>query len=254
MIIREFKIFLTGILFFTRIPCPKWVDHSEEYLNEASRYLPLIGLIIGGLSGLVFFLSSQILNPSISIIISMISSVLLTGAFHEDGLADMCDGFGGGWTREKILEIMKDSRIGTFGFIGLLSVLSLKFISLNQLNPKIILIALFAGNSISRWFAISLLYTHSYARADQISKSSSFSKPITIYSLVYAGFWALIPFLFFQSWKYLIILPFLVLIRIYLGRMFKKWIGGFTGDCLGGVQQIIEAAFYLGMLILIKFI
>ena len=250
MINREIKIFLTAVLFFTRIPCPSWVNHSEEDLNSSSKYLPLIGIIIGGLTGLAFCGARLIFGLSISLILSMICSVLLTGAFHEDGLADMCDGFGGGWTKDKILSIMKDSQIGTFGAISLIFILAVKFLALNQSPEYIIIPILITGNSTSRWFAISFLFFLPYARQTGDSKSKAFSTKITLPILLFSGILGFTPMLILGFWTHtfqiLWIIPVLSLITFLLGRMFTKWIGGFTGDCLGGTQQITEVIFYLG--------
>ena len=124
---KEIRIFFTALMFYTRIPCPSSTDHHPDYINKATRYFPLIGWIVGGLSFLAFLGSSYVFNTSISVVISLIIGVLVTGAFHEDGLADVVDGFGGGWTKQKILDIMKDSRIGAFGAISLVLLFLLKY-------------------------------------------------------------------------------------------------------------------------------
>jgi adenosylcobinamide-GDP ribazoletransferase len=95
---EEIKIFFTALMFYTRIPCPKDIDHSPEYINKATRYFPLIGWIVGGISVAVFFASSLLFEANIAVLMSLIAGILVTGAFHEDGLADVFDGFGGGWT------------------------------------------------------------------------------------------------------------------------------------------------------------
>ncbi len=255
---REIRLFFTSLLYFTRIPCPQWVDHSEEYVYASSRYFPLIGILIGLISGFIFYITRFIFDPSISIILSMIASVMLTGGFHEDGLADMCDGFGGGWTCEKILAIMKDSRIGTFGAIGLLSALALKYLTLSLLPEPLLLIILVTSNAISRWLAVTFLYTDSYARMDlEDAKAKPFSKKMSLPNVLIAFFFCLIPLsiLMYEmgNIKVLWVFPMLFIIRYMLGRMFKKWIGGYTGDCLGGAQQITEIIFYLGVLVILKF-
>ena len=117
-------------MFYTRIPCPSNIDHSPEYINKATRYFPLIGWIVGGLSFLVFYLSALLFEPSIAVILSLLCGVLVTGAFHEDGLADVVDGFGGGWKKQDILDIMKDSNIGAFGAIAIVLLFLLKFTAL----------------------------------------------------------------------------------------------------------------------------
>src|SRR3989338_8985606 len=127
---REFQIFLTAIMFYTRIPVPRWVDHSQEYLNESTRYFPLMGWIVGSWAAMAFYAAHFVFPLTVSVLLSMIASILITGAFHEDGFADMCDGFGGGGDKMQVLEIMKDSRIGTYGALGLMLMVVLKFIVL----------------------------------------------------------------------------------------------------------------------------
>src|SRR5258708_3410401 len=124
---KEWKIFLTAVMFLTRISVPKNIDHSAEYLEKSPKYFPVTGWIVGGISALLFLVFSRYISTDIGVLASMIAGILTTGAFHEDGFADTCDAFGGGWTKEKILQIMKDSRIGAFGAIGLLAILSSKF-------------------------------------------------------------------------------------------------------------------------------
>ena len=101
MIKEQLKIFLTAVMFYTRIPCPSYVDHSEEYLNKSTRHFPLIGIIVGFISFIVFWISNLIFNIEISIVFSIAAGILITGAFHEDGLADTFDGFGGAFEAKK---------------------------------------------------------------------------------------------------------------------------------------------------------
>src|SRR5436190_7873550 len=129
---KELHIFFTALLFYTRIPCPKNIDHNPDYLNKTSRYFPLVGWIVGGITFVVYYLSAFIFTIEIAVILSIIAGILITGAFHEDGFADVCDGFGGGWTKEKILLIMKDSSIGAYGAIGLVLLFLLKFQSMSE--------------------------------------------------------------------------------------------------------------------------
>jgi adenosylcobinamide-GDP ribazoletransferase len=115
------------------------VDHAPEYLNKATGYFPLMGWLAGGLAAAVLYLGSLILPLGVAVFLAILATVWLTGAFHEDGLADICDGFGGGWTQQQILEIMKDSRVGTFGIIGLGIALGLKIVSLAGLPVELAL-------------------------------------------------------------------------------------------------------------------
>ncbi|WP_394420962.1 adenosylcobinamide-GDP ribazoletransferase [Tenacibaculum mesophilum] len=254
MIKRQIHYFLTAVLFFTRIPCPKWVDHSPEILNKSSRYFSLVGIVVGSIAALAYFASAYIFPMDIAIVISMISSIWTTGAFHEDGFADVCDGFGGGWTKEKILTIMKDSRLGTFGVSGLVFILAIKFLALYHLQNLSIdlILVIISGHSISRFIATVLLYTHDYVRDIDSSKIKPTTKQMSSKSLLISGIFGIVPLFFFQKpMVFLVLLP-LLLTYLYMGHFFKKWIGGQTGDCAGALQQVSEIVFYLSLLALWK--
>lgn len=247
---REIKLFFTAIMFITRIPVPKWVGYSETNLNKCNRYFPLVGIIVGAIGGLVYWLADFILPQSISVILSMISTILLTGAFHEDGFADVCDGFGGGWTKDKILEIMKDSRVGAYGMVGMILLLMLKYFTLSSLPSPIFIPALIAGHSISRTFAVSTMYNLPYVREDELSKSKPVTKNLHIADLWIAIIIGLSSFLFLKNWMiFLTVIPLLIS-KIWLEHYFKKWIGGYVGDCLGTIQQVTEVVFYLSIIAL----
>ena len=245
----QFHIFLNALMFYTRIPVPSWMKHDEDMLNKATVYFPVIGWIVAGISSLVFYGASRIFNPDISIILSMVASVLTTGAFHEDGFADVCDGFGGGWTKEKILEIMKDSRVGTYGSVGLILILALKFYSLEFLDNQTLIWVLFMAHSISRFVALSFIFTLDYVREDALSKAKPIAKQMPVKDLSIAFCLAIIPLLIYiiitANFFLLLIIPPLILVHLYLGYYFKKWIGGYTGDCLGATQQVSEVVIYL---------
>lgn len=267
MFSHQIKIFLTAVMFYTRIPCPSWVDHSAEYINKCTRYFPLIGWIVGGFFGVVYVIFSLIFPVSIALILSMIAGILLTGAFHEDGFADVCDGFGGGWTKEKILTIMKDSAIGVYGGIGLISMLFLKYNAILSINPAIsnpFLVILFfvSAHSLSRFMAVIIIFTDSYVREDELSKAKPIAKQMRVKDFITALFFGIFPYILllvcfgsvFQVYS-LILLPLVLLSAVvYLRKYFKKWIGGYTGDCLGATQQITEVLFYLILTISWKFI
>ena len=257
---KEIKIFFTALMFYTRIPCPSWVDHSPDYLEKSTRYFPLIGLIVGGLSALTYYLVQLIFSQSVAILFSMACSILLTGAFHEDGLADVCDGFGGGWTKEKILNIMKDSRIGTYGLVGLLLVLLSKFflsVELAELSVSYFVFALVLAHVLSRYNATNVILLFSYSREDATSKTKPLAKHMTFSNYLILLVFSLIPAVYGAyhfHWGILMLYIPLLLLAVFMGRYFRKWIGGFTGDCLGAVQQISEIAIYLVLLFLWRFI
>lgn len=190
----------------------------------------------------------------------MIASIWITGAFHEDGFADVCDGFGGGWTKEKILKIMKDSQVGAYGAIGIFLMLSLKFLLLYRLleipdqGLIFMLGVIFSGHGLSRFVAATFIYTHEYSRDDATSKVKPVGKKISIGELIVAAFFGLIPLLIFQNYLvFALIIPVLI-VKWALGKYYQKWIDGYTGDCLGATQQLTEVMFYLSLLLLWKFI
>lgn len=263
---RELDIFFTALMFYTRIPCPKNIDHNPEYLNKASRYFPLVGWIVGIIAFGVYWLFNHLIGSEIAVLLSMIASILVTGAFHEDGFADVCDGFGGGWTKEKILLIMKDSAIGAYGAIGVVLLLLMKFLSTNVLLGKVnvsgvnlyfvYLLIFVSAHALSRLAAVSIVFTHEYSRDDATSKSKPIAKSFTLREVVGAFFFGLVPLLvlsYFQ-WQFILTLIPVFLMRIYLASYFQKWIDGYTGDCLGATQQVCEVIFYLSVIAIWKFI
>lgn len=251
---KEIQIFLTAIMFFTRIPCPKWVDHSPEFLQKSAKYFSLVGIIVGSIGAIVFYGFSFLFSTEISLLLSMLSTIYVTGAFHEDGFADVCDGFGGGWTKEKILLIMKDSRLGTYGVSGLILILAIKFSALREIPIYLIPLTIISGHSVSRFIATTLIYTHPYVRDTDDSKAKPAAKSITINMVIVSAIFGLAPLFFFKTpLIFLTIIP-CYLAKVYLGAKFKKWIGGQTGDCAGAVQQLCEVVFYLSVITLWKFI
>jgi len=246
---KEVDIFLTAIMFFTRIPCPIKVAHSKEILNKSTRYFALVGIIIGAIGGGVYFGASYLFDQHLSILLSMMSTIWLTGAFHEDGFADMLDGFGGGWTKERILTIMKDSRLGTYGTIGLVFLLATKFLSLQNIDGITLVYLLIAGHSVSRFFATVLIYKLPYVRDDGTGKEKPSADNMQVKSLILNAVFGLSPLLVFQEIRVFLVLIPCTISTYLMGRFFKKWIGGHTGDCAGATQQIVEIVFYLSMLV-----
>ncbi|MGD1889385.1 MAG: adenosylcobinamide-GDP ribazoletransferase [Cyclobacteriaceae bacterium] len=259
---EELKIFFTAVMFYTRIPGPSWVDHSPEYINKSIRYFPLIGWIIGILSGVGLVVGHWLISPFFAAIFCIIISVWLTGAFHEDGFADVCDGFGGGWTKEQILRIMKDSRVGTYAVVGLILLLMLKVSLLIEIagQPEWIYIILVVvnGHTLSRLMAATVIFTHQYVREDEQSKAKPVAKAYSKINVTLALLFGLIPTAVIVTltnqpgWCLIPILLYLV--KVYLSILFQRKIGGYTGDCLGATQQIVEVAYYIIVVLLWKFI
>jgi adenosylcobinamide-GDP ribazoletransferase len=258
---KEIRIFFTALMFLTRLPVPRMTDHSPEYLEKAAKYFPLIGWIVGIISALVFLLCQTFLSIELAILASIIAGILTTGAFHEDGFADACDAFGGGWTKEKILDIMKDSRLGTFGVIGLVSILATKYLLLRELVAIALpafsilpVIGIFlAAHALSRFMSVIAIQASQYVFSEDKSKSKPLaSRKLTIAELLSAGFFSLLPFSVLPLPLLLSVIPML-LTTFLLIRYFNKWIGGYTGDCLGTIQQTTELVCYLSILLLWKY-
>lgn len=252
MIRREAEYFFAALRFFTRLPAPAWVGHSAEQLNHAARYFPLVGVIVGAIGAGVTLAAAQFWPIGIAVLLGMVATLLATGAFHEDGLADSIDGFGGGWTREDVLRIMKDSRIGSYGAIGIGIALLLKFEVLTNLGGAssrlTFLAAIVAGHSVSRFASTTLIYALDYARDDDSSKSKPLATRLGKGELALAALFGLAPCALLPWPQVGIALALVALTTWLAARRFVRRIGGYTGDCLGATQQLTEIAFYLGLL------
>jgi len=243
---KQLHIFLNAIMFYTRIPVPKNLPYSDEILNSSTRYFPFIGWIIGGIGAVVFYGLQFVFPPELAILLSMLATIFVTGAFHEDGFADFCDGFGGGYTKEKILTIMKDSRIGTYGSIGLFGMLATKFMSLHAVDLDMIPLILLAGHSLSRLMPVLVIFTSEYARADLESKSKPIGQKGKTSDLLLAIFFGLALLAFVPLTFSAVIVAVLLITTVVFRNYIVGELGGYTGDCLGALQQISEVIFYLG--------
>ena len=257
MLYGELSIFFTAIMFLTRIPVPKKINHSSAMLQKSARYFSWVGLLVGGIGCTAFFLSQLVFSTAFSIAFSILSTILTTGAFHEDGFADSCDAFGGGWTKEKILTIMKDSRLGTYGVVGLIGILGFKILLLQQLfsliNLQQFLCVMLAAHSLSRLMAVSVMQQYQYVQDIDTSKSKPLAdRKLTDIELVILCLGCLPPLLFLPPF-FLLAIVMMIVVRFFAGCYFYKWIGGYTGDCLGATQQVTELAFYTGIIIILKF-
>jgi len=214
-------------------------------LNKSTRFFPLVGILVGAVGALVFWLSDILLPLEIAVLLSMAATILLTGAFHEDGLADAVDGLGGGWSREQVLTIMVDSRIGSYGAVGLLLVLLTKYQALSYQTAAFIPASMIAGHSLSRLCAVLVMFTQSYVKSE--GKSKPLATQLNLTELSIATFFGLIP-LAFLDMKFLAALVPVAMVWLWFSAKIKTRIGGYTGDCLGAMQQLTEVAFYVGLL------
>ena len=246
------RLFFIALQFFTRLPVPRWVGFEPQWLQHASRYFALVGVVVAALSCALYAVAIWFLPQVVAVLLAVIAGIWLTGAFHEDGFADMCDGFGGGMTEEQVLEIMKDSRIGAYGAIGIGCLLALKCVTLCYFPVQVFVAAMFIAHPLSRLAASALIWRLGYARAE--GKAKPMAQQMTTMEFLIAAMTVLLPVVVFGMLDWLSWFEILVgaitaaFAALYLSRMFVRRIGGYTGDCLGAVQQLSELAFYLGVL------
>lgn len=221
---------------------PKWVEYSPEKLNQSSRYLTVVGWLLGALVAALFFGAQHLFSETISLWLAMGFSLLLTGAFHEDGLADTADGFGGAFARDKKLAIMKDSRIGTYGACALLMALLGKYLLLIE-NSEII-IALLVAYPLSRVTAVSLIADLQYVSDDDASKSKPLANKLGKIELTILLLTAVPALLLVPHMTAMYLIASLLLVRTLAKLYLNKQIGGYTGDTLGAVQQVSELVIY----------
>ena len=247
---NELKTLALALHFLTRIPTPFEIDYSPERLNAASRYSPIVGAIIGTVAALAFGIANLALPTIVAVLIATAATALLTGAFHEDGLADTFDGISGAYDRARSLEIMTDSRIGTFGALALIIVISTKVAALSSLSDTTTIItALIAAHIISRTSIVIVQATSTYARETGIAgpQNQPF-KPIntiiaTLTALVTIAALALIVSPSAALLATASAITGHILIRLY----FQPKLKGHTGDTLGATQQITELAIYIAL-------
>jgi adenosylcobinamide-GDP ribazoletransferase len=248
----QLRLFFIALQFFTRLPIPRWVGFQPDWLHQASRYFPLVGLVVGMLTAAVYWLAALVLPPAVAVLLSTAAGIYATGAFHEDGFADTCDGLGGGTTRERVLEIMKDSRIGAYGAIGIALLLAVKCAALGHLPAPSVVAALCVAHPLSRLMAASLIWGMEYARAE--GKAKPMAERMSGAEFLIAAGCCVPPLLAaaytgWLDWRQLGIgLAAMVLATLWFARKLHVRLGGYTGDCLGAVQQLTEAAFYLSVL------
>jgi adenosylcobinamide-GDP ribazoletransferase len=253
---HELRLFLIALQFLTRVPVPAAVGWSAEWMNQSARHFAGVGLLVGAFGAAVLWAAAHAFPALVAVLLSMAATVWLTGAFHEDGLADTCDALGGAVSRERALEIMKDSRLGTYGAVGLVLVLALKAATLLALVQRDLWLALAAlplAHALSRAATVALLYALPYGGDVAHAKAKPLAERTDGLGLVCAAGWALIALLAAGAlgWSGRALLLAAVMVALLAGwmaRWLKRRLGGFTGDGLGATQQITELGCYLALL------
>ena len=271
--------YLLAIQFFTRIPVTgtlaQWVGFSPEMLRASAAHFPGVGWLVGGTAAafyalLVTLLPDTLLTPLVAAAFSTVATVLLTGAFHEDGLADVSDGLGGSNDMARSLDIMKDSRVGAFGALALVLVIACKLALIAMLGSLEIIpateeeaaapldawlvpAALFTAHVLSRGLPLLLVRVLPHIGDATRSKSRPLADSISLTSLGVAFIWCFMALALasyvLDAIALIVACSFALVALLWMGRWFSRRLQGFTGDCLGATQQVCEVAFYLGLAI-----
>jgi adenosylcobinamide-GDP ribazoletransferase len=255
---RQIVLFLVATQFLTRLPTPVWESFQPSWLSQSARYFPLVGVLVGGINVGTWWLLGHWLPPAVTVGLMLAVSLLVTGAFHEDGFADTCDGFGGGTTQDRVLAIMKDSRIGAYGAIALCVMLGLKWATYVAIPAAAFPVVVIGAHMFSRWCACGLIWRLRYVRGDEDAKARPLADSIGGRDLALSGALgalAVAPCAFAGRLIPNAVFPALAaavgasaITTVVVALYFRKRIGGYTGDCLGAVQQLAELAFLLAAL------
>lgn len=244
------KRILAALMFFTRLPLWRIVKVEGEYFKKVVPLWSLTGWLTGGVTVLVFFLSWRVFPITISIIIAYTVRILLTGALHEDGFADFCDGFGGGTDKKRTLEIMKDSHIGTYGVIGLILYFILLVSSISHLDSHIIIPTIICADTFSKFAASNIINILPYSRREEEAKNKLIYSRMTITDFIISLLAGILPLLLLPEPKYILAGCPVLLLCLFLFTLMKRKIGGYTGDCCGATAILSEQVFVLSVLAL----
>lgn len=242
MIRKELSRVALAFASYTRLYIPYKYEYSEENMTAAFRYFPLVGTVIGGITATLYWGLGMILPILPTTLLSLALMLIITGAMHEDGFADLCDGMGGGHTPQRRLEIMKDSRLGVFAVIGLILAIGYRtscWVALSERLWLLLPIAL----TWSRFFPILLINQSHYARKEA-SKGDYTRRRIPLGSFVIALLWCLPGFVVLPIRFSLLFVPVSLLATWGYRKWLENRIGGFTGDTLGALQLLMELLFY----------
>ncbi len=245
------RLFLIAIQFLTRLPVPPQLLVSEETLSKATRFFPLVGVMVGAGTAFTFWLLRHLLPHSAAALCAIIFAALITNGFHEDGLADTFDGFGGGWTKEQAMEIMRDSRLGTYGALALVFLILGKYSFLSSLEPGQVWRWLIVAHTASRWTVLPLCAWLPYARAE--GQGKLVAKKIGGADII-IGSMTLFICILLLTWQAALVASLVTGLVVFLsGLYFRARLSGLTGDCLGATNQLTEVSLYLTAIILSRF-
>jgi len=242
----------TAVMFLTRLPVGRHASPDPAVLARATCWFPLVGLVVGLSMAGVWTLVQSFAPSSVACLLTLVAGVLLTGAFHEDGLADMADS-AGAFGAEAKLEIMRDSRVGTYGALALVLLVLARFVllwELSVLTVATVAAALVAAHVLGRWSSVWLMARVPHARAGSdngVVAEGVGTRELLLASL--AALVALVPAVSLGGWPVLSTPPLALGIALLAGWRMRRRLGGITGDGLGATNVIVELAALLAVLL-----
>lgn len=248
-ITEEWVIFCLAVQFLTRLPLARDGDWTADRMASTPRWYGVVGGIVGAISGIVYWGAALVLPPLLAALLAVAAAVIVTGALHEDGFADFCDALGGSAEPDRALEIMRDSRIGTYGALGLGILVAIKIASLASLPTALVPAVLISGHALSRATMVVAVAKERYVRHEGLGKSVAAGPfDVGVACATALAAFALLAVLSAES-RIVLGLVGLTVGHLVIRRIFQRRLGGYTGDCLGALQQSSETAFYLCLVV-----
>jgi adenosylcobinamide-GDP ribazoletransferase len=257
MLSFQLRLMLVAVQFYSRIPVTgrlaDWVGFEPAWLARATRYFPLVGVVVASLTAFAYAMCGLWLPHGVALLLAMAAGLLLTGAFHEDGFADFCDGFGGGTTAERTLEIMHDSRIGAYGAIGVAMILLLRFATLESVDPSWIGVTLVTAAAFSRGCSVLVMAGLRLARDETDAPATPIATRATGLDTMVALAFAITPSAALAAWTgdgvpSAVAAGVALAVSAALRRAMRRSRVGVTAGAAGAVQQLAEVGFLLGLL------
>jgi adenosylcobinamide-GDP ribazoletransferase len=229
--------------FLTRLPL-NWLPHEPDALPRATKYFPLVGLAVGAVAAELYYLLSTHIPVAVIALLMVLFSTLVTGGLHEDGLADAVDAFGGGWNRQQVLEIMKDSRIGSYGTLALLFSVGGRVLLLSYLPAASFVNYVISAEVLCRWGMLPLGAVIGSAR-ENVGQGARIAGQISVISIAVGTTisFGVVGLMLRQSAVWPVVAA--IAVTLFSGLYYKHRIGGITGDCFGATSQITLLAVYL---------
>ena len=235
-----------AFIFFTRLPLWRLHQPEKEAYKTVVEHWPLVGWLTGTTMAAVLYFGSMLFSYEIAILLAIITRLLVTGALHEDGLADFIDGFGGGGTdRQRILDIMKDSHIGTYGVISLILYFLLLFFTLHAMTPIDAAMTIAAVDPFAKMLSAQLIQMMPYARTEETAKNHTVYRRFDIKAGISLAIQGLLPICLYINymyaridWQLLIFIPAIVMYFLYM--LIWRRLHGYTGDCCGALFLLTE--------------